>query len=303
MASLEGVPAAPIDTARPCPLCAHGRGVPGWSEERFVYVHCARCGTFFSDVSEATYERDRHNAWDESEQTADVQGFYGDARRASHEGFLARVAPSGAARVLDVGCGLGFFLDRASSAGWDVTGVEPSATWASAARERVGNDRIITGTLGDATLDGRRFELITVWDVIEHVFEPLPFLRRVRELLADDGRLFVRTPNLDYVLPVYRLRRKLGHPVELGPLNHVVYFTAKTMTRALAHADLAPERWLALPPPQVATFDTDTTVRYAGGSRLVRAKNLWAAVSDRLAGLTGGRITLASDLDVLAGAR
>ena len=130
--------------------------------------------------------------------------------------FLERHALSGSRRLLDVGCGLGFFLARAAEAGWDVTGCEPSQFWAARAGARVGSERVLLGTARHHALDGERFDLVTAWDVLEHVFDPLPLLERLRSLLAPGGRLSVRTPNLAYVLPLYALRRHvLGHSVEL----------------------------------------------------------------------------------------
>ncbi len=276
-------------------------GRPVWREAGHEYVRCAACHTFFANLTKATYETGRHNAWDEANTTADVTGFYGDARRVAHAAFLERMPPTGTGRLLDVGCGLGYFLERAGAAGWDVAGVEPSAAWANVAAERIGPQRVLAGTADDPALDGQRFDLITAWDVIEHVFDPLPFLSRLARLLADGGRLFLRTPNLDYVLPVYRLRRRAGHDVELGPLNHVVYFTARTLAAALDRVGLDRRHWLALPPPQVSTFSANG-LRYDGGSTVVRLKNAWAAAADVVASATQGRVAAASDLDVLASA-
>ena len=103
--------------------------------------------------------------------------------------------------------------------------------------------------------------------------------------------MFLRTPNLAYVLPVYRLRRRLGHDVELGPLNHVVYFDSRTLGRALRAPGCGPTRWLALPPPQVATFAADARERYGGRSPVVTAKNTWARAADGLVAATRGRVS------------
>jgi 2-polyprenyl-3-methyl-5-hydroxy-6-metoxy-1,4-benzoquinol methylase len=282
-------------------LCAGRTGRPVWHEDGQSYVRCAACHIVFTDIEERAYEDGRHNAWDEEAPDTDSLMFYGDARIAAHTAFLDRFPPRGGARLLDVGCGLGFFLERAQGRGWDVHGCEPSHSWAALAERRVGAGRVTRGGVEKVPEEHGGFDLIAAWDVVEHVFDPVPFLAALRDRLNPGGRLFLRTPNLDWVLPTYRIRRWLGHGVELGPLNHVVYFTARTMSRALASAGLRPEGWLVLPPPQVATFEADPEKRYAPSrSGSVRLKNAWAGAAGLALGASGGRIALASDLDVLA---
>lgn len=200
--------------------------------------------------------------------------------------------------MLDVGCGLGYFAERARASGWNVTGCEPSAAWSAAARRRLGSGVVIEGVLDDVPAN-HRFDLITAWDVLEHIFDPIHFLGQIAVLLAPGGRLFIRTPNARYVLAVYRARRRLGHNVELGPLNHVVLFDAHSLRRALARAGLRPCSWRVLPPPQVDTFATGAR-RHRGSGPVVRAKNTWARTADELATRSRGRLVLGSDLDVLA---
>ena len=286
---------------RPCPLCAGRSGRPVWHEDGYSYARCASCSGVFTDIDEPTYQEGRHNAWDEPVPDPDALGFYGDARRAAHDAFLERFEPQRGCRLLDVGCGLGFFLERARSRGWDVHGCEPSPSWAALAQKRLGEPSITRGNVEDVPRAEGRFDLITAWDVVEHLFDPVPFLAAMQQRLAPGGRLFLRTPNLDYVLPVYRLRRLAGHEVELGPLNHVVYFTVRTMRRALAAGGLVADRWLALPPPQVATFEQLPDRRYAPQrSLVVSAKNAWARSAGLALRLSAGRVAPAADLDVLA---
>jgi hypothetical protein len=191
-------------------------------------------------------------------------------------------------------------LPRARARGWKVHGCEPSLSCASRAQERLGCSRITRGSVEAVSRVETDSNLFTAWDVVEHIFEPaVP--TAMRQLLAPSGRIFLRTPNLDYVLPLYRLRRRLGEDVRLGPLNHVVYFTARTMCRALVAAGLEPAQWLALPPPQVATFESAPERRYAPRRSIVlSAKNAWAKGGSLALRATRGQTALTSDLDVLA---
>jgi 2-polyprenyl-3-methyl-5-hydroxy-6-metoxy-1,4-benzoquinol methylase len=293
--------AALVVTRRPCPLCGGRQARHRWEEDGTAYARCVACGAFFTDVEEHRYEAARHNVWDDEAPSADSVGFYGDARARAHATLLARCPPFGAGRLLDVGCGMGFFLERASAAGWECWGCEPSPAWAAIAERRLGRGRVFRGPLEQMPSEDRRFDLVTAWDVLEHIFDPVPFLRRTAALLAPGGRVFLRTPNLTYALPVYRARRRLGHASELGPMNHVVYFTATTLRRALRAAGLTPERWLTLPPPQVSTFETEPQARYAPPrSAVVAAKNAWAVAANAVVRSSAGRLALGADLDVIA---
>jgi 2-polyprenyl-3-methyl-5-hydroxy-6-metoxy-1,4-benzoquinol methylase len=259
----------------------------------------------YADVDSATYASLRHNVWDEVGPSPAADAFYLDARAKVHERFLAEVGPPDGRRLLDVGCGLGAFLMRAQEAGWDIYGCDTSSAWVERARKVTSKERIHLGEVTPELHGGQRYELVTAWDVIEHVHEPLEFLRSVRQLLAPGGRLFLRTPNFDYVWPVYGLRRHiLREDVRLGPLHHVVYFSSRTLRAARSATGFAAERWPVLVPPQVPLGNPppDESARVAGGAA-IRLKNVWAGLADRVSATTGGRVTIGSDLDVIAAPR
>lgn len=100
-------------------------------------------------------------------------------------------------RLLDVGCATGVFLDRMrQSPGWDIYGVEVSATASEYAR-RVFKLNVMTGSLEDASFPPRYFDVITMWNVLEHLPDPVKSLMRINKLLKPDGLLVFNTPNLD----------------------------------------------------------------------------------------------------------
>jgi SAM-dependent methyltransferase len=100
------------------------------------------------------------------------------------------------AAVLDVGCAAGFALRAFREEGYDPWGIELSAPMAEQAARRVGAERIHAGTLEPGVFGGRRFDVVTLWDVVEHIEDPIEFLRQVRGVLADDGILVLETQNV-----------------------------------------------------------------------------------------------------------
>jgi len=97
-------------------------------------------------------------------------------------------------RVLDIGCGTGEFLSFAEERGYDAVGVEPSKRLAEAAREK--DLKVYDGTV-EAFSDehDERFDLITLFNVLEHVPNPAEVLRTARSLLIDEGVVVVKVPN------------------------------------------------------------------------------------------------------------
>jgi SAM-dependent methyltransferase len=100
--------------------------------------------------------------------------------------------------ILDVGCASGIFLSKALEAGWQIAGLEPSEALYKEAVGRIGDrGTILPHILEEADFGSRRFDAITMWDVLEHVVNPMAFLKRCRELLRPGGCLFLNVPDLD----------------------------------------------------------------------------------------------------------
>jgi len=98
-------------------------------------------------------------------------------------------------RVLDIGCGKAFFLNRMKALGWAVTGVELSAKEANFAREHFGIE-VYTKEITELSLQKNCFDLVTCWHSLEHTKDPALTLSRIREFLKKDGRLIISTPNI-----------------------------------------------------------------------------------------------------------
>jgi 2-polyprenyl-3-methyl-5-hydroxy-6-metoxy-1,4-benzoquinol methylase len=131
-------------------------------------------------------------------------------------------------RLVDLGCGGGFFVQVAGGSGWQALGLEPSEEAARAARRNQGV-RVIAGQLEHTPLTGERFEAATLFDVLEHVDAPRACLREVRRLLRPGGVVMIETPNMAGWIP-----RLMGsrHPW-VRPPEHLTYFTAATLRRLL----------------------------------------------------------------------
>ncbi len=140
-------------------------------------------------------------------------------------------------RLLDVGSGSGAFLARMRDLGWDVAGVEPDPEGARFARARYGL-QIHNSTLADAALQENSFDVLTIHHVIEHVSDPVEFLRRCRRVLKPGGRVILVTPNI----------KSLGHYIfsrfwmPLDPPRHLLLFSPTALGNVVKLAGFQIER-------------------------------------------------------------
>ena len=135
-------------------------------------------------------------------------------------------------RVLDVGCAAGYFLSVMQQEGWDVTGVEPSDPIRAQAAERIGADNVHGGLLHEVPLEPGSFDLITLWDVLEHIPDPVAALAHARTLLAPGGKLLIETQNVDS-----RAAAMLGPKWQhYKHAEHIYHFNPKTIRRVLDEA-------------------------------------------------------------------
>lgn len=146
---------------------------------------------------------------------------------------LPRPAP-GRNRLLDIGCGNGDFLLRAKDAGWEVSGLDFDPAAAQTALRRGVEVRV--GRLEDSAYAEASFDIVTANQVIEHVHDPIAFLRTCWTLVRPGGRLWIGTPNL--VTPV---AKQFGvHWSMLDTPRHLALFTASSLSHAFLRAGIKP---------------------------------------------------------------
>lgn len=222
-----------------CVLCGQGDAAPlVEGPDRlhslpgtFRLVRCRRCGLIYqnprpSPAALAAYYPDDYPPHVVGQKPTlwnrlDLSLAYAKRVRA-----MRRFATGG--RLLDVGCGTGGFLRAVAAAGWEVYGLEPSVRAAKVAAEACGAP-IITARLEDADLPPEFFDVVTLWDVLEHLHDPKAGLAKVSRTLRTGGLLVVSTPDFDS--PDRRLFGKYWFGYDLP--RHLYIFDRKTVTALL----------------------------------------------------------------------
>lgn len=139
--------------------------------------------------------------------------------------FVSKVKPV-PGQLLDVGAGMGYFVKAAKDSGWDAIGVEPSSAGAAQAAT-VEGITVINGLLSDLPQD-QLFDVITMWDVIEHVDNPGLLIHQAFQKLRSGGWLVVETGNYQS----YE-RLELGKNWWLWQFDHKWYFSPDVMEQLL----------------------------------------------------------------------
>jgi 2-polyprenyl-3-methyl-5-hydroxy-6-metoxy-1,4-benzoquinol methylase len=213
-----------------------------FEEPPYRVLRCVPCGLVF--VTPRASEDTLHEIYDAGYWQSSSPKLRGYADYAGDEPLYLKtfrrrmrlirryVAP--VSKVLDIGCAAGFFLRVMDEEGHDVYGVELSATIAAHAKQHLGAERIYVGTLDDLPTDRPGFEphsfdLVSLWDVVEHVPDPQRLLRQAKEMLTPHGTLILETQNVDSTFAGL-LGRRWQH---YKHREHLYHFNKATITRVL----------------------------------------------------------------------
>ena len=187
-----------------CRNCGYVYANPRWSGEEILEAYTA--------VTDETYVQER----------AGRELTFQKHLRAMEK----RLGQANGRSLLDVGAYIGVFVEAAAQAGWQACGVEPSE-WAAAVAQQRGLP-VIHGTQAAPELAGKQFNVVTMWDVIEHVADPSDEIGKAYELLVPGGWLVVHTMDISSLMA-----RLMGSRWPWLMDMHIHYFSQKTLQQML----------------------------------------------------------------------
>lgn len=217
-----------------CNICGNEHSRPVFEMKGFQLVSCTSCGLVYvvnppdAAFLEKLYSSAGSNYHTQLRDPASVQ--YQRIKRisANHLAFVKRIAKSG--HLVDVGCSTGQFMALAQHNGFDCAGIEFSRDSADFVVAETGLP-VEHGSIHDSQLPAESCELLTMFDVIEHVPDPAADLAKAYELLKPGGWLVLSTPNIDGLFPKasYPLANKLGYWPHPEAPHHLYQFSVKTL--------------------------------------------------------------------------
>lgn len=212
-----------------CPICKSARHIQSFYKDittweypgRFNFVRCSQCGLVFQ--SPRVPEKEVGQYYNPRTYWGEVRNPWIEYSPLYKYIFKFKLAGS----ILDIGSGLGLFLSEFKRRGWQTLGTEISPDMVKYARRTYGL-RILAGDLLHLKIQ-QSFDVVTLNNVLEHLYQPRQTLIKVHKLLKPHGLLVIVVPNIG----------SLGHLVfgrywyHLQPGRHMYHFSPATLTRLL----------------------------------------------------------------------
>jgi len=144
--------------------------------------------------------------------------------------FIESLYP-GKGNLLDIGCGAGFFLNIAKERGWNCHGMEILPEYIKYAQENFALKNISLESLDEPlSYNANNFDVITLWDLIEHLRNPLNSLQKIHRIMKPGGLLVMWTPNVKNA--IFLKERWVGYKI----LQHFCFFSGDSLKNMLDKA-------------------------------------------------------------------
>jgi SAM-dependent methyltransferase len=214
-----------------CPICEKSEGEPLHLEGSFQMVRCPLCQFIFLNPRPTSDSLFRFYQTYLPEEESSVASWEKMMKKVFRRAATLLQSYRRDGRLLDVGTGFGFFLAEMKKRGWDVTGVEISKKAMDYARDVLGLT-IYLGPLEKVGFPESHFDVVTGFYIIEHIPNPVVFLKECYRILKPGGLLLLRYP---HTTPIKNLLHFFSIKNGLYDLPaHLSDFSPKMIQRCLA---------------------------------------------------------------------
>jgi len=225
-----------------CNLCGADDAAPLFRPKHACgpVVQCKRCGLVYVNPRENAHHMLAHDS-SRVKETWESDWFirYLEESEWKKHNFsrtlavIQRLRSDGerSLKLLDFGCSIGLFLSLVEDLGWQAYGIEPDAALALFAVEKFGL-HVFNGTLKQAAFPDAFFDIVTSFQVFEHLSDPATELAEITRVLKPGGLLVIDVPSIDNIW--YRILR--GRHRHFSTPQHLYFFTPRTMTELLNQA-------------------------------------------------------------------
>lgn len=190
-------------------------------DEWFTVVECQACGLGFVNPRPSTDEMQRYYPPDFYQYFDDERDFHERRYRAEAEFVKSVVGEGGKNALLDIGCANGDFPRLMRERGWEVEGVEVSAT-----SKPISDFKVYRQSFTEIPVEDPRYDAVTAWAVLEHVHDPMAYFRKAAEVLKTGGALVFLVTNFKSASSRHLFREDVP--------RHLYFFTEETVKEYLA---------------------------------------------------------------------
>ena len=276
-----------------CIICGQSDYKTVFKEFEIDILKCRNCGHIFS-----SYEADQnYSGYFEKEIEENDHFWWNEAHNRMYDDFCDKFIIGKSGKLLDVGCGLGYFVKKISVLpNWEVFGYEISEPAVNYAKNNLGLKNIFYGRVEDSDFPAKHFDIITLWDVIEHIPDPKPLLVYLKTILKDDGILFIHTPNVKIQLIKAKAKKIIKGMKErehyMEAKDHINIYSPRAIKKILNQVGFKKIKFIHLHPIQSVS----------GSKSVFRMflKNSWFNMAIFIYFITCGKINL-DNLFVAAG--
>ncbi|MBI3321176.1 MAG: class I SAM-dependent methyltransferase [Candidatus Omnitrophica bacterium] len=217
-----------------CEICQAQQYRQLFSKDGYEFFRCVRCGhlTIRLELSDAELFRLYETSFFSNGSYADYRSDQAILQKnfARFINILRPYRPGGC--LLDVGCAFGFFLDMARRH-WKVHGIDVAGGATTFAREQLGLP-VTCGELLTTPIEDATYDVVTMWDTIEHLRHPAGYVAQISKILKPGGVVALTTGDAGSLMarlqgPAWRL---------YDPPFHIHYFSRRTLTQLLSRNGL-----------------------------------------------------------------
>ena len=205
-----------------CPICGSSKSSVSNTWENFAVQQCHECGFRFIDTSSPAYPRDAQYTFDEAE-IGPIRPSLPHVQRRVRDILALRKAPG---RALDIGCGRGEVSIALSQRGFRCMGIDMKPKLIEHLQSHFPQIEWRCGTTADLVESNDRFDVVTMYHVLEHISEPRKVLSEAKTLTEPGALIVVEVPNVGGLEA--RLKRRDWHYYKV---DHVGYYRVRDLQR------------------------------------------------------------------------
>jgi len=211
-----------------CSICGSGNIIRSFNIGESTLHKCKNCEVEFLHPQPSAkklkdiYEKKYYNSWGLNDKSFSVSREMKYCTGIKHVKKIQHIQSSG--MLLDIGCAFGFFLEAARDTGFDAYGVELSSFSSAFAKKSIGEKKIYHGILEESPFTNKIFDVITMFDLIEHTPNPKETIIQAAQMLAPKGIIVLSTPNSGS-FSRFLMKKKWIHYKE----EHLFYFNKKNI--------------------------------------------------------------------------